>query len=182
MRPKWSRSLPAIPGPTCPGSTTPRNRSTGASATPPRSSASGRSSSPRTEPPADDETSPDGEILDLDRREYLQSYLIALHRAIAEGYDVRGYFVWSLLDNFEWAEGYGKRFGIVHVDYATQRRTPKLSARWYAEVIREQPDRINGRCLPTPSRTDGDDEPPSHTAYGITAVVRHPRSPSFPHR
>jgi beta-glucosidase len=77
-----------------------------------------------------------GEILDLDRREYLRSYLVALHRAVAEGYDVRGYFVWSLLDNFEWAEGYAKRFGIVHVDYATQRRIPKLSARWYSEVIR----------------------------------------------
>ena len=82
-----------------------------------------------------DEVTADGEVLDLDRREYLRNYLIALHRAIAEGYDVRGYFVWSLLDNFEWAEGYAKRFGIVHVDYATQRRTPKLSARWYAEVI-----------------------------------------------
>ena len=66
----------------------------------------------------------------------LRSYLVELHRAVTEGYDVRGYFVWSLLDNFEWAEGYGKRFGIVHVDFATQRRTPKLSSRWYAEVIR----------------------------------------------
>jgi beta-glucosidase len=56
---------------------------------------------------------------------------------VAEGLDVRGYFLWSLLDNFEWAEGYGKRFGIVHVDYATQARTPKLSAHWYAEVVRE---------------------------------------------
>jgi beta-glucosidase len=83
-----------------------------------------------------DEVTSDGEILDLDRREYLRNYLIELHRAIAEGYDVRGYFLWSILDNFEWAEGYGKRFGIVHVDYATQRRTPKLSAHWYAEVAR----------------------------------------------
>ena len=83
-----------------------------------------------------DEVTPGGEILDLDRREYLRNYLIELHRAIAEGYDVRGYFLWSILDNFEWAEGYGKRFGIVHVDYATQRRTPKLSATWYAEVVR----------------------------------------------
>jgi beta-glucosidase len=79
---------------------------------------------------------PDGTILDLDRREYLRNYLIGVHRALAEGFDIRGYFVWSLLDNFEWAEGYAKRFGIVHVDYATQRRTPKLSAGWYAEVIR----------------------------------------------
>ena len=85
----------------------------------------------------DDEVTPGGEILDLDRREYLRNYLIGLHRAVAEGLDVRGYFLWSILDNFEWAEGYGKRFGIVRVDYETQRRTPKLSAEWYAQVIRE---------------------------------------------
>jgi beta-glucosidase len=84
-----------------------------------------------------DEMTPPGEVLDLDRREYLRNYLIALHRAVAEGFDVRGYFLWSLMDNFEWAEGYGKRFGIIHVDYATQRRTPKLSARWYSQVMRE---------------------------------------------
>ena len=52
------------------------------------------------------------------------------------GAPVAGYFVWSLLDNFEWAYGYDKRFGLVHVDYATQRRTPKVSARWYAELSR----------------------------------------------
>jgi len=85
----------------------------------------------------DDEVTPGGEIIDLDRREYLRNYLIGLHRAVAEGFDVRGYFLWSLLDNFEWAEGYSKRFGIVRVDYETQRRTPKLSAGWYARVIRE---------------------------------------------
>ena len=85
----------------------------------------------------DDVMTPGGEVLDLDRREYLRSYLVGLHRAVSEGYDVRGYFVWSLLDNFEWAEGYGRRFGIVHVDYSTQARTPKLSARWYSEIIRE---------------------------------------------
>ena len=54
----------------------------------------------------------------------------------AEGFDVRGYFLWSILDNFEWAEGFGKRFGIVHVDFATQQRTPKLSAHWYSAVAR----------------------------------------------
>ncbi len=85
----------------------------------------------------DDEVTPAGEILDLDRREYLRSSLIALHRTVAEGFDVRGYFAWTLMDNFEWAEGYAARFGLVHVDRATQRRTPKLSAGWYARVIRE---------------------------------------------
>ena len=88
----------------------------------------------------DDDITPAGEVLDLHRREYLRSYLVELHRAVAEGYDVRGFFVWSLLDNFEWAEGYGARFGIVHVDFDTQQRTPKLSSRWYSEVIRN--DRI----------------------------------------
>jgi len=78
-----------------------------------------------------------GEIIDLDRREYLRSHLVSLHRAIAEGYDVRGYFAWSLLDNFEWAEGYSKRFGLVRVDYETQKRTTKLSGNWYRAVIRE---------------------------------------------
>jgi beta-glucosidase len=84
----------------------------------------------------DDLMSPGGEVIDLHRREYLRSYLVELHRAIAEGHDVRGFFVWSLLDNFEWAEGYEKRFGIVHVDFKTQRRTAKLSSRWYTELIR----------------------------------------------
>ena len=84
----------------------------------------------------DDAVTPDGEVLDLHRREYLRAYLVELHRAVAEGFDVRGFFVWSFLDNFEWAEGYEKRFGIVHVAFATQRRTPKLSSRWYSEVIR----------------------------------------------
>ncbi len=85
----------------------------------------------------DDELTAAGEVVDLHRREYLREYLVALHRAIAEGFDVRGYFVWSLLDNFEWAEGYEKRFGIIHVDYPSRRRTPKLSGHWYSQVIRE---------------------------------------------
>ena len=78
---------------------------------------------------------PNGEIHDLGRREYLRNHLIALHRAIDEGFDVRGYFVWSLLDNYEWTEGYSKRFGIVYVDYKTLQRTPKLSGDWYSKVI-----------------------------------------------
>lgn len=84
-----------------------------------------------------DEPSDTGEIVDLDRREYLRHHLVELHRAVSEGLDVRGYFAWSLMDNFEWAEGYSKRFGLVHVDYPSQTRTPKLSARWYSRVIRE---------------------------------------------
>jgi beta-glucosidase len=77
-----------------------------------------------------------GEVRDPERVTYLRDHLRMAHRATAEGIPLRGYFVWSLMDNFEWAHGYGKRFGIVHVDYATQERTPKDSARWYAEVIR----------------------------------------------
>jgi beta-glucosidase len=73
----------------------------------------------------------DGRVADADRIRYLRSHLAALADALASGVDVRGYFVWSLLDNFEWADGYSKRFGLVYVDYATQRRTPKDSARWY---------------------------------------------------
>jgi beta-glucosidase len=69
---------------------------------------------------------------------YLQSHLQALHRAIEAGVDVRGYCVWSLLDNFEWAEGYRPRFGLVHVDRATQRRTPKASYHWYRALIAAQ--------------------------------------------
>ena len=60
----------------------------------------------------------------------------AAHRAIADGVDLRGYFVWSLLDNFEWAFGFTKRFGLIYVDYETLERTPKDSARWYAQVTR----------------------------------------------
>ncbi|GAA2502558.1 GH1 family beta-glucosidase [Streptomyces gobitricini] len=83
----------------------------------------------------DDYADPSGEVHDPERVAYLRGHLAAVHRALADGVDVRGYFLWSLLDNFEWAYGYGKRFGIVHVDFASQRRTPKDSARWYADVI-----------------------------------------------
>jgi beta-glucosidase len=76
-----------------------------------------------------------GEVHDTNRIEYLDGHLRACHDAISRGVDLRGYFVWSLMDNFEWAEGYAKRFGIVHVDYKTQSRVPKDSARWYSEVI-----------------------------------------------
>ncbi|MEU8495689.1 GH1 family beta-glucosidase [Streptomyces lavendulae] len=83
----------------------------------------------------DDYADPAGRVRDPERIAYLRAHLAAVHRAIERGAAVRGYFLWSLLDNFEWAHGYGKRFGIVHVDFASQRRTPKDSARWYADVI-----------------------------------------------
>ena len=78
----------------------------------------------------------DGAIHDERRIAYLESYLQALRAAIDEGVDVRGYFQWSLLDNFEWQHGYAMRFGMVHVDYETLVRTPKDSAHWYRDVIR----------------------------------------------
>lgn len=77
-----------------------------------------------------------GAVHDPDRVRYLRCHVDALHRAIAHGVDVRGYFVWSLLDNFEWASGYAKRFGLIYVDYETQQRTPKSSAVWYAGFLR----------------------------------------------
>jgi beta-glucosidase len=77
----------------------------------------------------------DGLVRDPRRIEYLRTHLAAVEQAIDRGVDVRGYFAWSLLDNFEWAEGYAPRFGITYVDYASQRRIPKESARWYADVI-----------------------------------------------
>jgi len=84
---------------------------------------------------AADRPAADGMVYDIDRVMYLRNYLTHLQRATAEGVPVRGYFLWSLLDNFEWADGYATRFGLVHVDYATQKRTPKLSAAFYREVI-----------------------------------------------
>ncbi|MFD8498931.1 GH1 family beta-glucosidase [Amycolatopsis sp. NPDC059657] len=81
-----------------------------------------------------DDVTENGDIVDTDRIAFLDSHLQAAHEAIEAGVDLRGYFYWSLLDNFEWAEGYAKRFGLIHVDYATQRRTPKRSAFWYSRV------------------------------------------------
>ncbi|HET6680228.1 MAG TPA: GH1 family beta-glucosidase [Gemmatimonadaceae bacterium] len=78
----------------------------------------------------------DDRVDDPLRVAYIRQHLRAAHEAVAVGVDLRGYFAWSLLDNFEWSLGYAKRFGIVHVDYATQRRTPKASARFYSDVIR----------------------------------------------
>src|SRR3546814_16681501 len=75
------------------------------------------------------------DVCSSDLTDYLRKHLSAIHDAIAAGVDVRGYMVWSLMDNLEWSPGYRKRFGIVHVDYGTQPRTPKDSARWYSRVI-----------------------------------------------
>jgi beta-glucosidase len=82
-----------------------------------------------------DVLTPDGHVYDTDRVMYLRNYLTQLHRAVSEGVPVRGYFLWSLLDNYEWADGYAYRFGIHYVDFKTQKRTPKLSAHFYREVI-----------------------------------------------
>jgi beta-glucosidase len=84
----------------------------------------------------DDEVSGD-RVADALRVDYLRRHFTAAHRAIGRGVDLRGYLVWSFLDNFEWAYGYSKRFGIVHVDYATQRRTVKDSGRWLAELVQD---------------------------------------------
>ena len=82
-----------------------------------------------------DQVAADGSISDLDRVMYLRNYLAQLQRATSEGVPVHGYFLWSLMDNFEWSDGFEKRFGLYRVDFETQRRTPKLSAAFYRETI-----------------------------------------------
>lgn len=89
---------------------------------------------------------PDGVIADPRRIDFHRGYLTELNRAIRDGADVRGYYAWSLLDNFEWAEGYSQRFGLVYVDFATQKRTIKESGRWYASLIA-------GNKIPTSERS-----------------------------
>ncbi len=86
----------------------------------------------------DDPVAPDGTVHDDDRVAYLRDHLAAARRALADGVNLRGYFVWSLLDNFEWAEGYSRRFGIIHVDFASLKRAPKASYQWLSEFIRQQ--------------------------------------------
>ena len=80
----------------------------------------------------------DGQVHDIDRIDYLASHITAVHEAIQQGVPMAGYMVWSLMDNFEWASGYEKRFGIVHIDYETQKRTPKDSALWYRDFLMRQ--------------------------------------------
>jgi beta-glucosidase len=85
---------------------------------------------------AEDYVNPDGEVNDVERVRYLRAHLEAAARAIQDGASLAGYFVWSLLDNFEWGWGYQKRFGVVFVDFGTQHRIPKASARFYSDVVR----------------------------------------------
>ncbi len=82
-----------------------------------------------------DYVDPNGQVLDGNRVAYLQEHISAVHDAISAGVNVQGYFVWSLLDNFEWAFGYSHRFGIVWVDFPTGTRLPKESFRWYRQLI-----------------------------------------------
>lgn len=85
-----------------------------------------------------DMISKDGKIYDYDRIEYLSRYIGELEKATDDGVEIDGYFLWSFMDNFEWSKGYSDRFGIVHVDYGTQKRTPKQSAYWYKGMIEEK--------------------------------------------
>jgi beta-glucosidase len=84
----------------------------------------------------DDHPLQNGSVEDVERVKYIKEHLQAAGQALRDGVNLRGYYVWSLFDNFEWQHGYSKRFGIVRVDYPTQRRTPKASARFYSDVIR----------------------------------------------
>ncbi len=84
-----------------------------------------------------DQVGADGEVDDPARLSYIQRHLEQTHRAIEAGIPVKGYFAWSLMDNFEWGHGFSKRFGLIHVDYGTQKRTFKSSAKWYAQVVKQ---------------------------------------------
>jgi beta-glucosidase len=101
-----------------------------------------------------DEVQPDGQVEDKERTDYLEQHLEACARAVRRGAPLAGYFAWSLLDNFEWAYGYAKRFGLVHVDYPTQRRTIKASGYRYADIIRshrQRPDHPDPRGVQVPA-------------------------------
>lgn len=122
----------------------------------------------------------DGKVHDAPRIDYLSRHLCALRDAVADGVDIRGYFQWSILDNFEWGWGYDMRFGIVHVDFNTQKRTPKDSYDWYRHVVSS-----NGGCLPTkqaPLITDFGPGALNATAsspqIAISAFAPNPTSPS----
>jgi beta-glucosidase len=99
-----------------------------------------------------DYVTPDGRVHDPERIAYLDGYTAAVGRAATAGVDVRGYFAWSFLDNFEWAEGYSKRFGLVYVDYLSQARIPKDSAFWYRDLVAAQANHA-AAALPTTRRS-----------------------------
>jgi beta-glucosidase len=86
----------------------------------------------------------DGRVRDERRIRYLRNHLHQVHRAVSDGIPVKGYFHWSLMDNFEWAHGYGQRFGLIHVDFKTQERIIKDSGRWFADVIHENGIHVDG--------------------------------------
>ncbi|RSM67288.1 beta-glucosidase [Amycolatopsis sp. WAC 01376] len=86
----------------------------------------------------DDLVAEDGQVHDQERIDFLDSHLVAVREAMDAGVDIRGYFVWSLMDNFEWSKGYQPRFGLVHIDYETLKRTPKDSFGWYRKLIRHE--------------------------------------------
>jgi beta-glucosidase len=115
---------------------------------------------------------PDGRVHDPQRIEFLGRYLRELDRAITAGADVRGYFHWSILDNFEWAEGYSQRFGLVYVDYATQKRTLKDSAYWYAGVIATNGAALGSEC-PTCSATAAVAPLATKFGGGVPKAARH---------
>ena len=94
----------------------------------------------------------DGVVDDQRRIDYHEAHLNAVATAIQRGVDIRGYYAWSLIDNFEWAEGYTQRFGLVHVDYETQQRTPKKSFEWYRDLIAAQRQEASSRS-PEPAST-----------------------------
>ena len=98
------------------------------------------------DPPTIDSAVEGAALDDPLRVDYLRKHLRAVHEAIRQGADIRGYFAWSLLDNFEWAHGFSKRFGLVHVDYETLQRTPKASAHFYSQVVAS-----NGAALDEPA-------------------------------
>jgi beta-glucosidase len=102
----------------------------------------------------------DGQVHDADRTDYIARHIDAVAHAMSQGVRMEGYMVWSLLDNFEWASGYAKRFGIVHVDYETQKRTPKDSALWYAAMLHARKGRA---AIPRPESQDTPAAQPAHT-------------------
>lgn len=85
---------------------------------------------------SDDVVAADGTVYDTDRVMFMRHFLTQLQRATADAVPVKGYFHWSMMDNFEWMAGYGNRFGLVHVDFKTLKRTPKLSAQWFREAAK----------------------------------------------